>query len=51
MEQVKKKRMRPKRRVLHELPNKEIVKSGTIRLAELEYLVTTKWDVTAKFYL
>ena len=26
-------RLRPKKRKLHELPHKEIVKSGTIRLA------------------
>ena len=32
--------MRPKQRELHELPYREIVKSGTIRLASLEWNFT-----------
>ena len=45
MYKEKKKRMIPKKRALHELPYKEIVKSGTIRLVSGQglYCVTLPW--------
>ena len=54
MYKEKKKRMIPKKRALHELPYKEIVKSGTIRLVSGQglYCVTLPWrPLQGKFYV